>query len=197
MTRTAAREIAIQICYASLLSGTPVDEVTDALFAPEYFATLSEENEIFRTRPNEKQLSYIRALTGQTDSHLEELNALIEKYSRDWKVDRISKVAATILRCAMDEILYLDEVPVSVTINEAVELAKGYEEPEPPAEEDVSMIVYTSGTTGKSKGVMLTQCNLYSNIEAVLYDEDPGLIFLSVLPVHHAFCLVMDWLNGF
>lgn len=59
------------------------------------------------------------------------------------------------------------------------------------------MIVYTSGTTGKSKGVMLTQCNLYSNIEAILYDEDSGLVFLSVLPVHHAFCLVMDWLNGF
>ena len=111
MTRTAAREIAIQICYASLLSGTPVDEVTDALFAPEYFATLSEENEIFRTKPNEKQLSYIRALTGQTDAHLEDLNAIIEKYSRDWKVERISKVAATILRCAIAEILYLDEVP--------------------------------------------------------------------------------------
>ena len=130
MTRTAAREIAIQICYTSLLSGTPVDEVTDALFAPEYFATLAEENEIFRTKPNEKQLSYIRALTGQTDAHLEDLNAIIEKYSRDWKLERISKVAATILRCAIAEILYLDEVPVSVTINEAVELAKGYEEPE-------------------------------------------------------------------
>ena len=126
MTRTAAREIAIQICYASLLSGTPVGEVTDALFAPEYFETLSEENEIFRTKPNEKQLSYIRALTVQTDSHLQELNAIIEKYSHDWKVDRISKVAATILRCAIAEILYLDEVPVSVTINEAVELAKKY-----------------------------------------------------------------------
>ena len=130
MTRTAAREIAIQICYASLLSGTPVEEVTDALFAPEYFATLSEENEIFRTKPNEKQLTYIRSLTAQTDAHLDELNAVIEKYSHDWKVDRISKVAATILRCSIAEILYLDEVPVSVTINEAVELAKGYEEPE-------------------------------------------------------------------
>ena len=69
MTRTAAREIAIQICYASLLSGTPVNEVTDALFAPEYFSTLSEENEIFRTKPNEKQLSYIRTLTSETASH--------------------------------------------------------------------------------------------------------------------------------
>ena len=70
-------------------------------------------------------------------------------------------------------------------------------EPEPPEEEDISMIVYTSGTTGKSKGVMLTQSNLYCNIEAVLYDMDPGLVFMSVLPVHHAFCLTMDWLNGF
>ncbi len=130
MTRTAAREIAIQICYASLLSGTSVDEVTDALFAPDYFATLSEENEIFRTKPNEKQLSYIRSLTTQTDSHMQELNEIVEKYSHSWKVERISKVAATILRCAIAEILYLDEVPVSVTINEAVELAKGYEEPE-------------------------------------------------------------------
>ena len=130
MTRTAAREIAIQICYASLLSGTPVDEVTEALFAPEYFSTLSEENEIFRTKPDEKQLSYIRELTAQTVAHMDELNAVIERYSRDWRVDRISKVAATILRCAIAEIRYLEEVPVSVTINEAVELAKGYEEPE-------------------------------------------------------------------
>ena len=130
MTRTAAREIAIQICYASLISGTPVDEVTDALFAPEYFATLSEENELFRTKPEEKQLDYIRNLTSQTAAHMDELNAFIEKYAHGWKVDRISKVAASILRCAMTEILYVEEVPVSVTVNEAVELAKGYEEPE-------------------------------------------------------------------
>ena len=70
-------------------------------------------------------------------------------------------------------------------------------EVEMPTEDDISMIVYTSGTTGKSKGVMLTQSNLYCNIEAILYDLDPGLVFMTVLPVHHAFCLSMDWLNGF
>ena len=130
MTRTAAREIAIQICFASLLSGTPVGEVTDALFAPDYFSTLADESELFQTKPNEKQLAYIRSLTAQTAEHLDDLNAVIEKYARDWKVERISKIAATILRCAIAEILYLEEVPVSVTINEAVELAKGYVEPE-------------------------------------------------------------------
>lgn len=130
MTRTAAREIAIQICFASQLSGTPVSEVTDALFAPEYFATLSEESELFRSKPDEKQIAYIRDLTTQVESHLSELNGYIEKYSRGWKLERISKVAAMILRCAMGEILYLEEVPGAVAANEAVELAKGYEEPE-------------------------------------------------------------------
>lgn len=130
MTRTAAREIAIQICYASQLSGTPVSEVADALFAPEYYATLSDENELFRGKPDEKQIAYIRDLTGNVERHFDALNAYIETYSRGWKLERISKVAATILRCAMAEILYIDSVPTSVTVNEAVELAKGYEEPE-------------------------------------------------------------------
>ena len=83
------------------------------------------------------------------------------------------------------------------TVEALIASGEGYDESDPPEEDDVSMIVYTSGTTGKSKGVMLTQSNLYCNIEAVLYEEGPGLVFLSVLPVHHAFCLTMDWLNGF
>lgn len=82
-------------------------------------------------------------------------------------------------------------------VSDLAEAGKDTADPEQPEEDDISMIVYTSGTTGKSKGVMLTQSNLYCNIEAVLYDMDPGLVFMSVLPVHHAFCLTMDWLNGF
>ncbi|HCT91416.1 MAG TPA: acyl-CoA thioester hydrolase [Lachnospiraceae bacterium] len=66
-----------------------------------------------------------------------------------------------------------------------------------PEPEDVATIIYTSGTTGKSKGVMLTQYNLASNVEAVEYTAEPGTRVLSVLPIHHAFCLVMDWLKGF
>ncbi len=66
-----------------------------------------------------------------------------------------------------------------------------------PKPEDVATIIFTSGTTGKSKGVMLTQDNLASNVEAVEYTVEPGSVLLSVLPIHHAFCLVMDWLKGF
>lgn len=61
--------------------------------------------------------------------------------------------------------------------------------------ESLAMIIFTSGTTGKSKGVMLTQKNLVSNVEAVEYESVPGRVVLSVLPIHHAFCLVMDYLK--
>lgn len=66
-----------------------------------------------------------------------------------------------------------------------------------PGPEAVATILFTSGTTGKSKGVMLTQNNLAANVTAVPYTAGPGTVLLSVLPIHHAFCLVMDWLKGF
>ena len=62
---------------------------------------------------------------------------------------------------------------------------------------EIGTLIYTSGTTGKAKGVMLTQSNLANNVENVRYYKDPGCVLMSVLPVHHAFCLVMDWLKGF
>lgn len=65
------------------------------------------------------------------------------------------------------------------------------------SEEDTATIIFTSGTTGKSKGVMLSQKNLASNVDAVQYTVEPGCVLMSVLPIHHAFCLVMDWLKGF
>lgn len=66
-----------------------------------------------------------------------------------------------------------------------------------PLPEDVSTILFTSGTTGKPKGVMLTQCNLYDDVANVVVSFAPGTTMLSVLPIHHAYCLVMDWLKGF
>ena len=66
-----------------------------------------------------------------------------------------------------------------------------------PNPDDVSTIIFTSGTTGKPKGVMLSQQNLYDDVTNVIVNFEPGTTMLSVLPVHHAYCLVMDWLKGF
>ena len=130
MTRTVAREIAIQLSFAAQLAGDDARETADTFFSREYFATLAEEDPLFQEDPDEKQLDYIRRLTGLVYDHMYELNHMIEKYARGWRLERISRVAAAIMRCAMCEILYMDDVPNAAAINEAVELAKGYEEPE-------------------------------------------------------------------
>ena len=133
MTRTAARELAVRLCYAAQLSGADTAETVESFFTPYYFETLAEEDPVFSEYPDEQQLSYIRKLTGLVYEHYYELNNEIEQYSRGWRLDRISKIAATILRCAMCEILYIDDVPAGAAANEAVELAKRYEEPETAA----------------------------------------------------------------
>ncbi len=66
-----------------------------------------------------------------------------------------------------------------------------------PSPSDLATIIFTSGTTGPSKGVMLTQENIATNVASVEYESHPGTVLLSVLPIHHAYCLVMDWLKGF
>lgn len=133
MTRTAARELAVRLCFAAQLSGEDAAETVSSFFTPEYFETLSEEDPIFLHYPDEQQMAYIRQLTDLVYEHYYELNGEIEKYARGWSVDRISRIAATILRCAMCEILYVDDVPPAAAANEAVELAKRYEELETAA----------------------------------------------------------------
>lgn len=62
--------------------------------------------------------------------------------------------------------------------------------------ESLCTIMYTSGTTGKSKGVMLTQRNLAENATCLDMKIPPRTVILSVLPIHHAYCLSMDILKG-
>lgn len=130
MTRRAAREIAVQLCFGALFTDAEPANAVEDLFDPEYFSTLSAENEFFDQKPDEQQRAYILQLVSLVQEHREELDEAIRKYAKGWKLERISRIAATVLRCAMAEILYMDDIPSAVTINEAVELAKGYEEPE-------------------------------------------------------------------
>lgn len=65
-----------------------------------------------------------------------------------------------------------------------------------PNPEDLCTIMFTSGTTGKSKGVMLTQRNLAENATCLDMKIPSRTVILSVLPIHHAYCLSMDILKG-
>jgi len=105
-------------------------EALDEFFDREYFDSLTQEEEISPEYPDELQMKYIRRLTEGTAERLSELDGFIERYSKGWKVSRISKTALAVLRTAMYEILYMEDIPNAAAINEAVELAKGYEEQE-------------------------------------------------------------------
>ncbi len=130
MTRTAARELAVQLCFRLSVDGELDAETLERFFDGEHYASLAAEDDCFRQKPDEQQLAYIREVTQGVAAKLAELDAYIEKYAVGWKLPRISKTALAVLRVAMYEILYVGDVPAGAAINEAVELAKGYDEPE-------------------------------------------------------------------
>lgn len=65
-----------------------------------------------------------------------------------------------------------------------------------PQPEDLCTIMFTSGTTGKSKGVMLTHRNVAENATCLDMKIPERTVLMTVLPIHHAYCLSMDILKG-
>lgn len=130
MTRTAARELAIQLSFAAAAAGREPEELLVDFFSEEHYASLAEEGELFAEKPDKRSLDYIRRLTALIAEKRAELDAVIERYAKGWRVDRLSRTALAVLRCAICEILYIDDVPAGAAINEAVELDKKYDEPD-------------------------------------------------------------------
>lgn len=81
------------------------------------------------------------------DKHLEEIDQAISNQLRKWSKDRLSRVSLSIMRIAVFEMLYCDDIPVSVSINEAVELAKKY-----GGEDDPSFVNGVLGGIARQKG---------------------------------------------
>ncbi|MBQ5978186.1 MAG: transcription antitermination factor NusB [Oscillospiraceae bacterium] len=130
MTRSIARHLAIQLCFAAAASGCSPAELADDFFTEEHFSSLADVDELYAELPKGKYLEYILRLSGLVIEKRGELDAYIERYAKGWRPERISKTALAVLRCAICEILYLEDVPASAAINEAVELAKNYDEPD-------------------------------------------------------------------
>ena len=127
MTRSNAREIAVQLIFSLEFGNLSAQEVLDSQLTPERFAELAEENALYAQFPNEKQQQYIRDLVQGVFSHGPELEDYISRYAVGWSFARIPRMAAAIMRTAMYEVLYVPDVPNAAAINEAVEIAKRYE----------------------------------------------------------------------
>ena len=110
--RRKSREFALQALYQLNIS----KQDATALLAQfqEHFLPDGEADEFLR-----------RLVLGVLE-HCKELDRLIERYSENWRLDRIDVIDRNILRMALFELLYCEDIPPKVTINEAIDLGKRY-----------------------------------------------------------------------
>lgn len=114
--RTQARESALQILYQRDISPEPAETLIGAFW---------ETNPV---PPEVRQ--YAEQLVRGTLLHLDEIDAVISKYAEHWEIPRMAVVDRNILRFATYELLYVEEVPPKVVINEAVNIAKKFSQEE-------------------------------------------------------------------
>ena len=127
MTRANARELAVHLIYGRDFTGEEPEEVVSIRLAKEYYAKLSEENEVYAERPSRAQMAYLDKVVSGVANRAEDLSAQIQKHSIGWDISRISRLTRAIMQLAIYEILYVEDVPVGVAVSEAVRLAKKYD----------------------------------------------------------------------
>ncbi|MCI8477300.1 MAG: transcription antitermination factor NusB [Oscillospiraceae bacterium] len=127
MTRSNAREIAVHCTFELSFSNQTADALLEEVLTHEIFSLLGEEEPLYTEFPNEKQRLYIQALVKGVYDHGPELDDYISRYAIGWSFSRIPRIAVAVMRVAMYEILYMQDVPNGAAINEAVELTKHYE----------------------------------------------------------------------
>ena len=127
MTRGNARELAVHLIYGREFTGEEPEQVVATRLNKEYYALLSEENQVYSDRPNGAQRNYIDSVVSGVTNRRDDLNAQIQKYSIGWDVSRISRLARAVMQLAIFEILYVEDVPTGVAVSEAVRIVKKYD----------------------------------------------------------------------
>ena len=131
MTRKQAREQAFFIIFEYSFSKEPIDQI---------IAKTAESRDI-------EMPEYATNLAAGIVDRLDELDAQIERNARGWKLERISRVSLAILRLAVYEMMFGEKIPMSVSINEAVNLCKTY-----AGEEDYAFVNGILGTIARERG---------------------------------------------
>ncbi len=94
-------------------------------FQPEDIQNLLED--FLEENETGDQAEYIRNVVEGVVAHVEEIDALITQYAKGWTVERISGVCLALLRLAVYEMKFMDDIPAGVSVNEAVALAKKFD----------------------------------------------------------------------
>lgn len=131
MKRSEAREQAFTLIFERSFREEPIEEM---------IAQAAEGRQI-------EVDEFARRLATLTFEQLAAIDGVIQKYSIKWNINRLPKVTLAILRLAICEIDQMEDIPVSVTINEAVELAKKF-----ASEDDAAFINGLLGAYVHDKG---------------------------------------------
>lgn len=110
--RSQGRELALRYLFSADLSG--LDSVSS-------FDDFAREETM-----RGEAVVFARELVDGVIEHLERTDAMIVRYARNWKLERMAAVDRNVLRIGCHELLHAVDTPVAVLINEAVELAKTY-----------------------------------------------------------------------
>ena len=126
MSRKAAREVAVHIVYDYGFDNEIGDEALNYFLSADFADSVSSDTEIY-SQVGKSQHSYIIGVVNGVASKREEIDELIKKYSVGWNLNRISRIAMAIMRVAVYETKYVDDISEKIAINEAVEIAKKYD----------------------------------------------------------------------
>ena len=114
MNRKRSREIDMELLFGMTLSKNTLEETIET-FIEDYEMNLKTID-----------LEYIKGILAKVEENITVIDQKIEEALTNWKIDRVSKVNISILRLAIAEMLYVEDVPEKVAINEAIELTKKY-----------------------------------------------------------------------
>lgn len=133
MTRSQAREIALGCIFECFARREAPEEILSERIHSEGIKNLEEEAPVFREELTEKDAAYITRVVVAAAMNADQYFSAVDALSESWNSARIARMTRAILCLAMAEIQYEKDVPASVAVNEAVELAKRYDQEKAPA----------------------------------------------------------------
>jgi N utilization substance protein B len=119
--RRKSRELALQFLYGHDVQAGSCDEEELLASLNEFFTSFQADG---------KSIAYAEQLVVGICRHRKDIDSLLSRSSHNWRVERMASVDRNILRIAAYEMKYDEDVPATVAINEALEIAKRYAEPD-------------------------------------------------------------------
>ena len=122
MSRQNAREAAVRFLYQCDMTGDAPCAAVES-----YFRNVQPDDEDLYIPLSDGDIEYMNSVLSGVSENIDEIDGISSANSKEWQINRISKTLMAIMRIAVFEMKFLEDVPAKVSINEAIELAKAYD----------------------------------------------------------------------